>query len=79
MNEFRKTYILYTSCKHGNPKDYICTLKSNKSKIMDETTNILALKYGNVQVIEYIHDIKNKITWFRKKLSKYPTFVLIEQ
>jgi len=46
---------------------------------MDETTNILALKYGNVQVIEYIHDIKNKITWFRKKLSKYPTFVLVEQ
>jgi hypothetical protein len=79
MNELRKTYMLYTSCNHGEPKKYICTLKAGQSKIIEQVFNILEIKYGKSEVIEYLHDTKNNVIWWRKKLSKHPRFVLIQQ
>ena len=48
-------------------------------KIIEQVFNILEFKYGKREKIEYLHDIKNNVIWWRKKLNKYPRFVLIQQ
>ena len=79
MNEFRKTYNLYTCLNDGEPKNHICKLTAGQSKIIEQVFNILEFKYGKREKIEYLHDIKNNVIWWRKKLNKYPRFVLIQQ
>ena len=79
MNELRKTVNLYSCCIHGEPKKFICTLKAGQSKIIEQTFNILAIKYQTNENVEYLHDIKNNIIWWRKKGQKYPKFVLMPE
>lgn len=79
MNEFRKTFELCTCLNDGEPKKLICTLKAGQSKIIEQVFNILEIKYGKRENIEYLHDIKNNVIWWRKKGTKHPKFVLIQQ
>jgi hypothetical protein len=77
MNEVRKSFKLYTCCNHGEPKKFICNLKAGQSKIIEQIFNILAIKYGKNELIEYLHDTDNNIIWWRKKSQKFPKFVLL--
>lgn len=79
MNEVRKSFYLYTCCNHGEPKKLICNLKAGQSRIIEQIFNILEIKYGKREVIEYLHDTQNNIIWWRKKTHKYPKFVLLPE
>lgn len=79
MNEFRKNFNLYTCYNNGEPKQFICTLKTTQSKVINQVFNILELKYGKRINIEYLPDIKNNYIFWRKKLSIYPRFVLVQE
>jgi hypothetical protein len=76
-NEIRVTMNLYTCCNHGEPKKYICTIKAGQSRLIEQIFNILAIKYGSNEVVEFLHDTQNNIIWWRKKTHKYPKFVLL--
>ena len=76
-NQIRATMNLYTCCNHGEPKNYICTLTAGQNRMYEQIFNILAIKYGNNDVVEYLNDTVNCITWWRKKGHKYPKFVLL--
>lgn len=78
MNEFRKKFELYTCLNDGEPKQYICTLNAGQSKIIEQVFNIIAIKYGKRENIEYLHDVKNNHIWWRKKQTKHPRFILMQ-